>query len=35
VIDALDFEMSKDLLAEINEVSAKPAPATDRLEEQA
>ena len=35
VIDALDFDMSEDLLAEINEVSPKPAPATDRLEEQA
>ena len=35
VLDALDFDMSDDLLAEINEVSAKPAPATDRLEEQA
>ncbi len=34
VLDALYFDMSEDLLAEINEVSAKPAPATDRLEEQ-
>ena len=30
-----DLDMSEDLLAEINAVSAKPAPATDRLEEQA
>lgn len=35
VLDALDFDMSENLFAEINEISAKPAPATDRLEEQA
>ena len=35
VLDALDFDMAENLFAEINEISAKPAPATDRLEEQA
>ena len=35
VLDALDFDMAENLFAEINKISAKPAPATDRLEEQA
>ena len=34
VLGALDFEMSDELMTAINDISPKPAPATDRLEEQ-
>jgi len=34
VLNALNFDMSDELFDDINNIAPRPAPATDRLEEQ-